>query len=143
MDRKFHWGALFRINGKDPDEMSLSEIKEALIDNFDTFWEETTDDDAEIVIKQDDCCLGLMIEPSPGLGYYLSYSDENNKDWVSVYDITKKAPIESYALINAAEGLYLPPELAWEGIKTFLESGTMSDKIHWVKAMDLPDDVIY
>ena len=142
---KCTWGPL---NDRNLDAMSVEEIKEMLIDNFATTWTGSGPGDIDVSGPLGDDYVGLGLEPNWELGYYLCYTvtDKNDHEtnWVAVYDETKlENYVESLAMINAAIGLYFPPEVAWEAIKTFMETGKMSDKLKWVNIDDLPEYVMY
>ena len=149
MSEKFECCWMEDMNGHNLDTMSLPEIKELMIDNFVTTWTTGTGaGDTFISGPLGDNGVMLLLEPHEELGYYLRYSVTDKSgyeiDWVSMYDETKLANyVESLATVEASEGLYLPPKLAWEAIKTFIETGKMSDKIKWVRSEDLPDEATY
>ena len=135
------------LNGRDLNEVSLAEIKETFIDNFESFWATEADNDwNEIFIhaKIGDVHIDFMMEPYPGRGYYVAYIEyapDDSKEiwWVSPYDLTKTEQLESPGtLYEVSEGVILPPDLAWEALKTFLETGKRSDKIEWVDSQTLP-----
>ena len=148
MSEKFEYGWMDFLNRRDPDDMSMQELKTLFVDKFPAVWLGPYGGDNGIVGSLGDDEVLLLIEPHKELGYYLRYSITDKSgyeiDWVSMYDETKLANhVESLATIEASEGLFLPPELAWEAIKTFLETGKMSDKIKWVRGKYLPDEAIH
>ena len=148
MSEKFECGWMEFLNDKDPYDMSMQELKELLVDKFPAVWLGPDGGDNGMVGCLGDDEVTLMLEPHEELGYYLCYimTDKSGDEtfWVSMYDETKLANyVESLATVEASEGLYLPPKLAWEAIKTFIETGKMSDKIKWVRSEDLPDEATY
>ncbi len=42
-----------------------------------------------------------------------------------------------------SEGLFIPEELAWNGIEKFLTDGALYDKIQWISPDELPEDGNY
>jgi hypothetical protein len=140
------------LNGRDLNEVSLAEIKETFIDNFGSFWATKANNNwMEIFIhaKIGDVHIDFMMEPYPGRGYYIAYMEfpPENPDgiwWASLYDETKKEEIESpRTLYEVSEGVILPLDLAWEALKTFLETGKRSDKVPWVLEKDIPEGIRY
>ena len=148
MEKRIHCLWNKKLNGRNPNDVSLAEIKETFIDNFESFWATEADNDWLDIYPYanvDGVNVDFMMEPYPGRGYYIAYVEypPDKPDgiwWFSLYDETKKEEIESPGtLYEVSEGLILPPDLAWEALKTFLETGKRTDKIRWMMDLDAED----
>lgn len=71
-------------------------------------------------------------------GIYLRH--ESNAVKLSVFDKSKLNEIVwTKDVCDFSMGLFLPPELAWKGIKEFLKTGTASTEIEWISPNDIPE----
>ena len=73
---------------------------------------------------------------------YLQYLDNvKHEIWLSLENVKKLNEVaETADEIYASIGLFLPIEVAWEGIKDFLLTGKRSEKIKWVEPNIIPEN---
>lgn len=132
-------------DGNPIDNITPEEFKRLAIDNFEEYWMQGSGD------GYIDCCVGttvrtLLIGPNIEYGIYLHLMEDDKeakteKDYLSLYDRTKLHEVaETADEIYASVGLFLPLDLAYEGIKHFLLTGELSDKITWVTPDIIPED---
>ncbi|MDE5557240.1 MAG: hypothetical protein K2J32_06035 [Ruminococcus sp.] len=110
-----------------------------IIKNFKNYWSSVSTAYAEIHYFEDEESIAtLIINVHLDYGIYLRY--ESNEEKLSVFDKNKLNEIIWIKdLYDFSMGLYLPPELAWKGIKEFLETGTASKEIEWISPDDIPE----
>lgn len=122
------------ITNIDPDILYNDIIK-----NFKDYWSSVGVACTEIQYFEDDeLTASLYINVHLDYGIYLNYSRVDEK--ISVFDKNKLSEIVwTKDVCDFSMGLFLPPELAWKGIKEFLETGTASKEIEWLSPDDLPE----
>jgi len=121
----------------------ISHLKAEMIDDFKNFWTPGSGDG--LIQFQDASGINissLIIETNVECGIYLHYIDDISlEDLLSLYDETELSiVVEGADEIYASKGLFLPLELAWEGICYFVSYGKPSPKIKWITPNDIPDD---
>ena len=73
------------------------------------------------------------------INYGIYFRHESNAVKLSVFDKSKLNEIVwTKDVCDFSMGLFLPPELAWKGIKEFLKTGTASTEIEWISPNDIP-----
>lgn len=123
-----------------------------MIGNFPSYWMDGSHD-AIISIYEDGVKTeSFRISAYEGLGLHLVHTkwlylgkDARPSRYsivhLSVYDKTKLDQVVDICVEQyASVGLFLPPELAWKGIKEFIETGRMSIDINWITPDMLPDE---
>ena len=115
-----------------------------IIKNFKNYWSSVNTAGTEIQYFEDDELIAsLFINVHLDYGIYLNYSSRGEEK-LSVFDKNKlNEIIWTKDICDFSLGLFLPPELAWKGIKEFLKTGTVSKEIEWVTPEDLPEDANY
>ena len=69
------------------------------------------------------------------------FIDFHENDLLSLNNENKLAEVaETAEEIYASIGLFLPIELAWEGILDFIKTGKASPKIKWITPEEIPED---
>ncbi len=129
-------------DGKKNEIMDIVKLREDIISNFYEYWGQGSGDGYIDLYQNSLKKATLMIGPNKEYGIYLHFIDvENRRDWLSLYDTDKlDRVVETADEIYASVGLFLPLELAWEGIVAFIESGDMSPKIKWITPDDIPEN---
>lgn len=110
-----------------------------IIKNFKNYWSSVSTACTEVQYYEDDELIAsLFINVHLDYGIYLRH--ESNEEKLSVFDKNKLNEIVwTKDVCDFSMGLFLPPELAWKGIKEFLETGTASKEIDWISPDDLPE----
>lgn len=110
-----------------------------IIKNFKNYWSSVNTAYAEIHYFEDEESIAtLIINVHLDYGIYLRH--ESNEEKLSVFDKNKLDEIVwTKDVCDISMGLFLPPELAWKGIKEFLETGTASTEIEWISPDDIPE----
>jgi len=123
--------------------VELDVLYNNIIKNFKNYWLSANSSTAEIHYFEDENLIAsLIINVSIDNGIYLRY--ESNKEKISVFDKTKLSTIIwTKDVCDFSLGLFLPPQLAWDGIKKFLQTGNASNKINWMNPEDLPENGNY
>lgn len=133
----------------DGDELSLTDIsylKPKMIGDFNNYWSIGSGDGLmEYYDESGNNTSSLIIETNTDCGIYLHYMEnisyKDRKDLLSLYDETElSVVVEGADEIYASKGLFLPLELAWEGICYFVSYGKPFSKIKWITPDDIPDD---
>lgn len=129
-------------NGEKKKISDANLFKSLIIDNFMNYWMQGSGDGFIDFHENDIKQSTLMIGPNIKYGLYLHYIDHSKHiDLLSLNDEKKLAEVaETAEEIYASIGLFLPIELAWEGILDFIETGKASPKIKWITPKDIPDD---
>ena len=129
-------------NGDTKQIVEVNELKEDIIGNFQEYWMQGSGDGYMEFFEDEQQTATLMIGPNKEHGIYLHYMDTKGKvDMLSLYDDKKLSEVaETADEIYASIGLFLPLELAWEGIKEFISTGKLSDKITWITPDDIPEE---
>lgn len=109
------------------------------IKNFKNYWS-VNSSAAEIHCFEDkDLVASMIINVNLDYGIYLRY-ERNGNEKLSVFDKNRlNEIILTTEICEASLGLFLPPSLAWKGIKEFLETGTASTEIEWISPDDIPE----
>lgn len=117
-------------------------LKSMIIDDFMNYWMQGSGDGYIDFYENDMKRSTLMIGPNIKYGLYLHYIDHSKHiDLLSLYDENKLTEVaETAEEIYASIGLFLPIELAWEGIMDFIETGKASPKIEWITPEGIPED---
>jgi hypothetical protein len=85
----------------------------------------------------------LLILPNANYGIYLKFIVLKNgiakETWLSLQDRAMLSKVcecsdEWYASI----GLFLPKDIAWLAIEEFLKTGKRSEKVNWIRPVELP-----
>jgi len=123
--------------------VELDVLYNNIIKNFKNYWLSANSSTAEIHYFEDENLIAsLIINVSIDNGIYLRY--ESNEEKISVFDKTKLSTIIwTKDVCDFSLGLFLPPQLAWDGIKEFLQTGNASNKINWMNPEDLPENGNY
>ena len=110
-----------------------------IIKNFKNYWSSVGTACIEIQYFEDDeLVASLFINVHLDYGIYLRH--ESNEEKLSVFDKNKLDEIVwTKDVCDISMGLFLPPELAWKGIKEFLKTGTASTEIEWISPNDIPE----
>ena len=133
-------------DGKELLLTDISYLKPKMIGDFKNFWVPGSGDG--LIEYYDDSGNNIStwrIETNIDCGIYLHYienvSHKDLKDLLSLYDEKElSVVIEGADEIYASKGLFLPLELAWEGICYFVSYGKPFSKIKWITPNDIPDD---
>lgn len=82
----------------------------------------------------------LLIGPNIKYGLYLHFVDNiNHIDLLSLNNENELDEVaETAEEIYASIALFLPIELAWEGILYFIQTGEASLKIRWITPKKIP-----
>ena len=118
-------------------------IYNSIIKNFKGYWSSASSSSAEIHYFEDENLIAsLIINAIVEYGIYLRYESDEEK--LSVFDKNKlNTIIWTKDVCDFSSGLFLPPYLAWNGIKEFLQTGTASNEINWINAEDFPENGNY
>lgn len=129
-------------NGDTKEIIDINMLKENIIDNFEIYWMQGSGDGYMEFFEDKEQIATLMIGANKEYGIYLHHIDEKNKiDMLSLYDDNKLCEVaETADEIYASIGLFLPLELAWEGIKEFINTGNLSSNITWITPDDIPEE---
>ena len=74
------------------------------------------------------------------INYGIYWRQESNAGKLAVCEKSKLNEIVwTKDVCDFSMGLFLPPELAWKGIKEFLKTGTASTEIEWISPNDIPE----
>ena len=110
-----------------------------IIKNFKNYWSSVSNACTEVQYYGDDELAALFINVHLDYGIYLNYSNRGEEK-LSVFDKSKLNEIVwTKDVCDFSMGLFLPPALAWKGIKEFLETGTASKDIEWISPDDIPE----
>ncbi len=111
-----------------------------IIKNFKNYWSSVDTAGTEVQYYEDDELLAsLFINVHLDYGIYLKYESRRDEK-LSVFDKNQLNEIVwTKDVCDFSMGLFLSPELAWKGIKEFLETGTASKEIEWISPDDLPE----
>lgn len=121
----------------------ISYLKPEMIGDFENYWAPGSGDGLiEYYDESGNKTASLIIETNVDCGIYLHYMDNvSDEDLLSLYDETDlSVVVEGADEIYASRGLFLPLELAWEGICYFVSYGKPSPKIKWITPDAIPDD---
>jgi len=112
-----------------------------IVKNFKNYWSSVSVSCVEVQYFEDDeLVASLFINVHLDYGIYLNYSSRGEEK-LSVFDKSKLNEIVwTRDVCDFSLGLFLPPELAWKGIKEFLETGTASKEIEWITPDDIPEN---
>lgn len=110
-----------------------------IIKNFKNYWSSVSTACIEVQYYEDDELIAsLFINAHLDYGIYLNYSSRGEEK-LSVFDKSKLNEIVwTKDVCDFSLGLFLPPSIAWKGIKEFLETGTASTEIEWISPNDIP-----
>ena len=129
-------------NGKKNVIDNVDWLKSMIIDQFETYWLQGSGDGFIDFYEDDNKISTLMIGPNVEYGLYLHFIDNINKtDLLSLnneHELNEVA--ETAEEIYASIGLFLPIEVAWNGILDFIETGKVSSKIKWITPSDIPEE---
>ncbi|URZ08856.1 hypothetical protein [Clostridium felsineum] len=127
------------------ENIKIEEMKKFIINDFETFWQKGCGDGSIDFYVDGKKQSTLMIEPNVKYGIYLNYTDHRNQEeWLSLSDMNNLDQVaETANEIYASIGLFLAKEIAWKGIKEFLQTGERSQDIEWVKPNIIPEDGNY
>ncbi len=127
--------------GNSIENISIDEVRKIMIDEFETYWEKGSGDGSIDFYIDDEKISTLLLEPNKEYGMYLNYTDfRTDREWLSVYDKNNlDNVVETAYEIYVSRGLLLPKELAFEGIKYFLECGEKLSKIEWIQPEEIPE----
>lgn len=132
-----------------PDEKTIINIDpdilyNDIVKNFKKYWSSVGVACTEIqYYENDELLASLFINVHLDYGIYLNYSNRGEEK-LSVFDKNRLNEIVwTKDVCDISLGLFLPPELAWKGIKEFLETGTASEEIEWMNPDDLPEGANY
>lgn len=127
------------------DDMVVSDIerlKNKIVNEFEFFWMQGSGDGFIDFYEDDKKISTLLIGPNTEYGLYLHFID-NIKciDLLSLNNEYKlEEVVETAEEIYASIGLFLPVEIAWEGILEFIETGKPSSKIKWITPDKIPEN---
>lgn len=95
-----------------------------IIKNFKNYWSSVSNSCIEVQYYEDDeLVASLFINVHLDYGIYLNYSSRGEEK-LSVFDKNKlNEIIWTKDICDFSLGLFLPPSIAWKGIKEFLETG--------------------
>ena len=112
---------------------------------------ETIDELKELLFKDNqfpDCVgyidgegLGICISADKESGVYLGITHPSG-DYLSLHDsnlFSEWVDVWGDGLY-ISKGLFIPPELAWIGMKELFTDGIVSAKICWISPEDIPED---
>jgi len=117
---------------------TFAELKESLLrdghipDCVGTIESDNAPEDKICIASMKD--LGVFLGITHNEDEYLSLSDRDALE--TTVDVWGDDLLIS-------EGLFIPEELAWDGIEKFLTCGALSDKIQWISPEELPEDGNY
>ena len=117
-------------------------LKRRVIDSFSEFWIQGSGDGYLEFYEDDELISTLMLGPNVDYGLYLHFIDRmNHMELLSLYDENRLSEVaETAEEIYASIGLFLPVELAWEGILEFVKTGEASSKIRWIMPDQIPEN---
>lgn len=128
-------------NGKEKVISDVKLFKNMIIDDFENFWMQGSGDGFIDFYEDDKKISTLMLGSNMEYGLYLHFID--NIKHFNLLSLNNKDELEEVAEtaeeIYASIGLFLPIELAWEGILEFIETGKASSKIRWITPDDIPE----
>lgn len=135
----------YQPTGEVIENISIDQMKKYVIDEFIEYWKQGSGDGCINYYVEDSKKVTMMIGPNDEYGIYLHYIDVgNNKTWLSLKDPSRLGEVaETAEEIYASIGLFLPIEVAWEGIKEFLLTGKRCEKIDWVQPNVIPENGNY
>lgn len=110
-----------------------------VIKNFNNYYFSVSTACTEVQYYENNKLIAsLFINVHINYGIYLRH--ESNAVKLSVFDKSKLNEIVwTKDVCDFSMGLFLPPELAWKGIKEFLKTGTASTEIEWISPNDIPE----
>lgn len=129
-------------NGKKNVIDNVDWLKSIIIDQFETYWLQGSGDGFIDFYEDDNKTSTLMIGPNVEYGLYLHFIDNINKtDLLSLNNKDKLNEVaETAEEIYASIGLFLPLEVAWDGILDFIATGKASSKVKWITPRDIPEE---
>lgn len=127
------------------ENITIEQMEKLIIDDFETFWEKGCGDGSIDFYVEGKKKSTLMIEPNVKHGIYLNYTDHRTQEeWLSLNDMNNLDEVaETADEIYVSIGLFLPKEIAWIGIKEFLQTGERSKNIEWTTPDIIPDNGNY
>lgn len=136
------YAVFYPPHGKENVIEDLSLLKEKIIGEFDTYWLQGSGAGFIEFFENNILISTLMLGPNKQYGIYLRYIDERTKrSWLSLFNNKKLNEVaETSDEIYASIGLFLPIELAWEGIEEFILTGKMNEKIQWIIPDAIPEE---
>ncbi|MDD6346199.1 MAG: hypothetical protein PUA51_08300 [Oscillospiraceae bacterium] len=124
--------------GKIIKNIDIQTMYKYTVEGFEKYWSDGQG--AEIHYFEDNFSATLTIGVNLNYGFYFNYSDRKIEE-ISLFDINKIEDItETTDELEVSVGLFIPPILAWEVIKTFIEEGKASKQIQWINPDNLPED---
>jgi hypothetical protein len=122
------------------DPPSHEELERRIVDLPAEYWSQGSGN----VTLQHDSGAELLVLPNLAHGIYLRYyanRADANDVWLSLEDRnalerTAECAHEWYASV----GLFLRSDRAWLAVKEFCETGRRSDRVRWIRPIELPDD---
>lgn len=129
-------------NGKKEEISDINLLKSIIIDDFESFWMQGSGDGFFDFYEDGKKISTLLIGPNINYGLYLHIIDNiRHLDLLSLNNENELSEVvETAEEIYASIGLFLPLELAWEGILDFIETGKTSSKIRWITPEKIPED---
>lgn len=129
-------------NGKENVIDNVDWLKSSIIDQFETYWLQGSGDGFIDFYEDDNKISTLMIGPNVKYGLYLHFIDNINKtDLLSLNNEDRLNEVaETAEEIYASIGLFLPVEVAWDGILDFISTGKTSSKVKWITPSDIPEE---
>lgn len=129
-------------NGEKIEITDINYIKRLIIDNFESFWLQGSGDGFIDFYEEGKKISTLLIGPNITYGLYLHFIDNiSHSDLLSLNDENELTEVaETAEEIYASIGLFLPIELAWEGILDFIQTGKTSSKITWITPELIPEE---
>lgn len=127
-------------SGKIIENIDISEMKKNTIDQFDKYWTQGSGDGLIDYIVDGYNKYSMLIGPNNRYGIYLHFiENEGDNHWLSLNNKDNLDKVtETADEVYASIGLFLPIDIAWEGIKEFLLTGKRSEMITWVKPEVIP-----
>ncbi len=128
-------------NGKETVISNISLFKEMIMGDFNTFWMQGSGDGFIDFYEDNEKIATLMLGPNIEYGLYLHFIDHVTRiNLLSLHDENKLEEVaETAEEIYASIGLFLPIDLAWEGVLEFIRTGKASSKIRWITPDDIPE----
>ncbi|MCC8068860.1 MAG: hypothetical protein LIO71_03805 [Ruminococcus sp.] len=130
--------------GKIIKNIDINTMYNYVVRDFKEYWSQEKNSAQIHYFKDENLISSLIININLEHGIYLNYSDFKGEEKLSVYNKCKlDKTIFTTDLCEVSLGLFLPPILAWEGIKEFLKTGTTSNKIQWITPEEIPQNRNY
>ena len=117
-------------------------LRSNIIEQFETYWLQGSGDGFIDFYEDENKISTLMIGPNVEYGLYLHFIDNVKKsDLLSLNNENELNEVaETADEIYASIGLFLPIEVAWEGILDFIKTGKPSTKIKWITPSNIPEE---